>query len=238
MSQLSIAENVLAVKCRVEKAARAAGRSPEEITLVAATKTNSADLVAEAIKAGISVCGENRVQELTLKNAQGAYKGAKLHFIGHLQKNKVKQLVGVCDLIQSVDSLELLEAIDSRAKALGITQDVLIEINIGGEASKSGIDESELTKIMEKAESLSNVFIKGLMAIPPISNSEAEFRAYFARMRQLFIDNSAKKYDNISMDFLSMGMSEDFEDAIAEGSNMVRVGSAIFGVRVYPPKAD
>ncbi len=238
MSQLKIAENVALIKDRIEKAARAAGRSPEEITLVAATKTNSADLVAEAIKAGINVCGENRVQELVEKNAQGAYNGASLHFIGHLQKNKVNKLVGVCDLIQSVDSLELLEAIDSRAKALGRTQDILIEINIGGEISKSGIDESELTKILEKAESFSCVFIRGLMAIPPISGSESENRACFARMRQLFIDNSAKKYDNVSMDFLSMGMSGDFEAAIAEGSNMVRVGSAIFGVRVYPPKAD
>ncbi|PKM73435.1 MAG: YggS family pyridoxal phosphate-dependent enzyme [Firmicutes bacterium HGW-Firmicutes-16] len=235
---MKIEENVALVRNRIEKAARAVGRSPDEITLVAATKTNSSHLVAEAIKAGISVCGENRVQELVEKNTQGAYIGASLHFIGHLQKNKVKQLVGVCDLIQSVDSLELLEAIDSRAKALGRRQDVLIEINIGGEASKSGIDKSELTKILEKAENLSSVFIRGLMAIPPISGSESENRACFARMRQLFIDNSAKKYDNVSMDFLSMGMSGDFEDAIAEGSNMVRVGSAIFGVRVYPPKAD
>lgn len=234
MSQLSITENVLAVKKRVDEAARAAGRSPEEITLVAATKTNSAEAVAEAIQAGITVCGENRVQELVEKNAQGAYKNAKLHFIGHLQKNKVRQLVGVCDLIQSVDSVELLEAIDIRAKALGITQDVLIEINIGGEASKSGIEEAELSKILEKAESFSSVFIRGLMAIPPISALESENRACFARMRHLFIDNSAKKYDNISMDFLSMGMSGDFEEAIAEGSNMVRVGSAIFGARVYP----
>ncbi|MFB0921503.1 MAG: YggS family pyridoxal phosphate-dependent enzyme [Oscillospiraceae bacterium] len=235
---MGISENVMSVKERIEKAARAAGRSSEEITLVAATKTNSAEAVQEAVKAGISVCGENRVQELSLKNAQGAYKGSKLHFIGHLQKNKVKQLVGVCDLIQSVDSLELLEAIDSRAKSLGITQGVLIEINIGGEASKSGIDEAELSDILEKAENFSSVFIRGLMAVPPISDSGAELRSYFARMRQLFIDNSLKKYDNISMDFLSMGMSGDFEDAIVEGSNMVRVGSAIFGARVYPQKAD
>ncbi len=238
MIQLGISENVESVKERVERAARVAGRSPDEITLVAATKTNSAEAVQEAIKAGIGVCGENRVQELVEKNFHGAYAGAKLHFIGHLQKNKVRQLVGVCDLIQSVDSLELLEEIDSRAKALGMRQDVLIEINIGGEASKSGIDESALNEILEKAENFSSVFIRGLMAIPPISSQEAELRAYFARMRQLFIDNSAKKYDNISMDFLSMGMSGDFEDAIAEGSNMVRVGSAIFGARAYPQKAD
>lgn len=238
MIQMSIAENVALIKSRIEKAARSAGRSPDEITLVAATKMNSSERVAEAIRAGVCVCGENRVQELVEKNAQGAYVGAKLHFIGHLQKNKINKLVGVCDLIQSVDSIELLEAIDSRAKLLGLRQDVLIEVNIGGEASKSGIINTELRRFLEKSVMYSNVYIRGLMAIPPILDSGAGNRCYFARMRQLFIDNSAKKYDNISMDFLSMGMSDDFEDAIAEGSNMVRVGSAIFGARVYPPKAD
>ena len=238
MNYLNIAENVGFVRSRIEKAAIAAHRSPDEITLVAATKMNSAEKVAEAISAGISVCGENRVQELLEKREQSAYCGAKLHFIGHLQKNKVKQIVGACDLIQSVDSLELLSLIDSRAKALGIRQEVLLEINIGGEVSKSGMDEHELPLILEKSSCFSSVFIRGIMAIPPISNSVGENRAYFARMRQLFIDNSAKKYDNISMDFLSMGMSGDFEDAIAEGSNMVRVGSAIFGVRAYPVKAN
>ena len=238
MSYLSIAENVSLVKNRIEKAAIAANRLPEDIILVAATKMNSAQKVAEAISAGISVCGENRVQELLEKKEQAAYSGAKLHFIGHLQSNKVKQLVGVCDLIQSVDSLELLSLIDSRAKTLGIRQEVLLEINIGSETSKSGMSEHELPLILEKVSSFSNVFIRGIMAIPPISNSASENRVYFARMRQLFIDNSAKKYDNISMDFLSMGMSGDFEDAIAEGSNMVRVGSAIFGARAYPEKSN
>ena len=234
---MSIAENVSYVRSRIEKAAIAAQRAPDEIILVAATKMNSADRVAQAISAGVSVCGENRVQELLEKKEQNAYSGAKLHFIGHLQSNKVKQIVGACDLIQSVDSLELLSLIDSRAAALGIKQEVLLEINIGAEASKSGISEQEFPLMLEKASSFSSVFIRGIMAIPPISNSAGENRFYFARMRQLFIDNSTKKYDNISMDFLSMGMSGDFEDAIAEGSNMVRVGSAIFGARVYPEKS-
>ena len=235
---MSISENVASVKNRIEKAARAAGRSPDEIVLVAATKTNSVEKVAEAIRAGITVCGENRVQELLEKNAQNAYAGSALHFIGHLQKNKVRQIVGVCELIQSVDSLELLEMIDRQAELSGIRQEVLLEINIGGETSKSGMRETELPHILEKAGSFPSVFIRGLMAIPPLSNSEGELRADFARMRQLYVDNSAKKYDNISMDFLSMGMSGDFAAAIAEGSNMVRVGSAIFGERVYPAKAD
>lgn len=236
MSYLSIAENVGLVKSRIEKAAITAHRLPDEITLVAATKMNSAEKIAEAISAGVSVCGENRVQELLEKNAQNAYAGSSIHFIGHLQSNKVKQVVGVCDLIQSVDSLELLSLIDSRAKSLGIRQEVLLEINIGGEDSKSGMVETDLPLILEKASAFSSVFIRGIMAIPPISNSAGENRVYFARMRQLFIDNSAKKYDNVSMDFLSMGMSGDFEEAIAEGSNMVRVGSAIFGARAYPEK--
>ena len=230
---MSIAENVNTVFSRIESAANSVARLPQEITLVAATKMNSAERVAEAIRAGIKVCGENRVQELVKKNAQSAYAGASVHFIGHLQKNKIRQVVGICDLIQSVDSIELLSLIDSRAKALGIKQDVLLEINIGGEETKSGMKESELYSFLEKAGSYNSVCIRGLMAIPPISSKKGENRAYFARMYKLFIDNSIKKYDNISMDFLSMGMSDDFEDAIAEGSNMVRVGSAIFGARPY-----
>lgn len=230
---MSISENVKSVLSRIETAARAVGKSPDEISLVAASKMNSADRVAEAIRAGIKICGENRVQELVEKNALNAYSGASLHFIGHLQKNKVKYVVGVCSLIQSVDSLALLSLIDSRAKQLGITQDVLLEINIAGEESKSGMRESDLPEFLKKSAVFDSVRIRGLMAIPPISRSKGENRPYFARMYQLFIDNSLKKYDNVSMDFLSMGMSDDFEDAIAEGSNMVRVGSAIFGARQY-----
>jgi len=231
---LSIAENVSLVLSRIETAAKLAGRNPADICLVAATKMNSAENVAEAIHAGVAVCGENRVQELLEKNAMNAYDGASVHFIGHLQKNKVRQVVGICGLIQSVDSLELMSVIDSRAKALGIRQDILLEINIGDEAAKSGFHEKELPLVLEKAGTFSSVFVRGIMAIPPISNEKGDNRAYFARMFQLYVDNSTKKYDNISMDFLSMGMSGDFEDAIAEGSNMVRVGSAIFGARAYP----
>jgi len=154
---LSIADNVLSVKALIDAAAKVANRSPDEITLVAATKMNSAENIAEAISAGISVCGENRVQELLEKREQNAYIGAKLHFIGHLQKNKVRQLVGVCDLIQSVDSLELLSLINSRAEALGIRQELLLEINIGFEPSKSGMSETDLPLILEKASSFSLV---------------------------------------------------------------------------------
>lgn len=232
---MSISENTAAVKQRIAQAAAAEGRDPADITLVAATKMNGAERVAEAIRAGITVCGENRIQEMVEKNGQGAYDGAQLHFIGHLQKNKVRQAVGVCSLIQSVDSAELLDLIDRRARELGIIQDVLLEINIGGEASKSGIQASELSAMLEHVSGLGLVRVRGLMAIPPVSEVKGQNRVYFRQMRQLFVDNSVKKYDNVSMDFLSMGMSDDFEDAIAEGSNMVRVGSAIFGARIYPP---
>lgn len=231
---MDIHSNVESVRRRIESAAVRSGRGADDIVLVAASKTNGAEAVAEAIRAGITVCGENRVQEMLEKKALGAYIGAQLHFIGHLQKNKVKQVVGQCSLIQSVDSAELLSLIDRRAQELGIRQDVLLEINIAGEESKHGLDLSVLPQVLEEAAGFSSAHVRGLMAIPPISVESGGNRAYFALMHKLFVDISAKKYDNISMDFLSMGMSGDFEDAIAEGSNMVRVGSAIFGARIYP----
>ena len=231
---MDIAQNVKTVFERIEAAAIKAGRQPEDISLVAATKTNGRQAIAAALAAGVKICGENRVQELVEKNAQGAYGDSRLHFIGHLQKNKVRQVVGVCQLIQSVDSPELLSLINQRALDLGIVQAVLLEINIGGEQSKTGMAPEELPDILQAAAAFPGVLIRGLMAIPPISVTEGGNRPYFARMYQLYIDISTKKYDNVCMDFLSMGMSGDFEDAIAEGSNMVRVGSAIFGERTYP----
>ena len=235
---MNITENVKNVQSRFVAAARAAGRDPASVTLVAATKMNDAAKVQEAVRAGIEVCGENRVQELLEKNEAGAYTGAALHFIGTLQKNKVKYIVGLCRLIESVSSDALLSCIDEQAKKRGLVQDVLLEINIGGEASKSGFAPDALPAALEKASTLSGVRVRGLMAIPPIAAVKGANRGYFARMYQLFVDNSAKKYDNVSMDFLSMGMSGDFEDAIREGANLVRVGTAIFGARPYPPKTD
>lgn len=235
---MSIRENVGAVLQRVGQAAQHAGRSPEDIHLVAASKTKSPEDIREALAAGVSIFGENRVQELLEKNAQEAYTGAELHFIGQLQRNKVRQLAGLCALIHSADSLSLLEEIDKRAGLKGSKQAVLLQVNIGNEDSKSGFSVDELPAALDKAAGLSWVFVRGLMAIPPISRISGQNRPYFARMRELFVDISAKKYDNISMDFLSMGMSEDFEDAILEGSNLIRVGSAIFGARTYPPRAD
>jgi len=230
---MSIEENVKDIKCKIAAAAVASGRNPEDIVLVAATKMNDADRVREAIVAGVDVCGENRVQELTEKHALGAYEGKPLHFIGHLQKNKVKYVVGIVDMIESVDSLELLDVINKKASSLGIVQDVLLEINIGNEEAKSGFSPDEIFDVIQHMADYSNIKVCGLMAIPPICINPDDNRPYFAKMRQLFIDIGSKKYDNVIMDFLSMGMTGDYECAISEGANVVRVGTGIFGARNY-----
>jgi len=224
----SIAENIRRI--REEIAAAAPGR---QVRLVAATKMNGADAVRAAIAAGVDACGENRVQELQEKDAQGAYAGAPLHFIGHLQRNKVKYLVGRVDLIQSADSAALLELIHARAKSLGCVQDILIEVSIAGEAQKSGVSPAALPELLALAGTLDGLRVRGLMCVPPVAAFPGENRPYFAAMRELFVDNSGKKYDNVFMDFLSMGMTDDYRDALAEGANMVRIGSGIFGARNY-----
>ena len=230
---MSIAENIQSVKARIARAAEAAGRDPSEILLIGATKMNDAARVKEAIAAGLPACGENRVQELTEKNAQGAYEGAQLHFIGTLQRNKVKYLVGTVSLIHSVDSVELMREIDRQAAKRGIVQDILLEVNSGGEASKSGFAPDELPLGLEAAASFPSLRVRGLMTVPPIVENGEAALPYFRLLQQLFVDNGRKKYDNVHLDFLSMGMSGDFETAIACGANMVRVGTAIFGPRSY-----
>ena len=194
---------------------------------------NGAEAVREAIRAGVDCCGENRVQELLEKLGQNAYEGAPVHFIGHLQTNKVKQVVGKVDLIQSVDSERLLRAIDKEAAKQGIIQDILLEVNIGEEASKSGFEADDILPLMEKVCEFPNICIKGLMAIPPISTKNGENLKFFQKMFQLSVDIKTKKYDNVMVDCLSMGMSGDYPDAIRCGSTMIRVGTAIFGARDY-----
>ena len=230
---MSIAENIAAIRAKMDAAALACGRDPKEILLCAATKMNDADRVREAIAAGVDLCGENRVQELTAKQAENAYEGAPIHFIGHLQTNKVKQVVGKVDLIQSVDSLRLLQAIDKEAAKQGIRQDILLEVNVGGEESKSGFEPSEVLPLLEQINDYPNIFVRGLMAIPPISQNPGDNRKYFQKILQLSVDIKTKKYDNVLVDCISMGMSDDYEDAIACGSTMIRVGTAIFGKRNY-----
>ena len=230
---MSIAENVVRIQPQIRQAALAAGRNPDEIQLCAATKMNSADAVREAIRAGVSCCGENRVQELTAKLAENAYVGAPVHFIGHLQTNKVRQVVGRVDLIQSVDSQRLLAAIDREAARQGIVQDILLEVNIGQEAAKSGFAPEDILPVVDNFDSFSNIRLRGLMAIPPISRKSGDNLKFFLKMRQIYVDIWAKKKDNVAVDCLSMGMSGDFADAVACGSTMVRVGTAIFGARDY-----
>jgi pyridoxal phosphate enzyme (YggS family) len=230
---MSIQENIAALRARMEAAARAAGRDPGEILLCAATKMNDAQRVKEAVAAGVDCCGENRVQELVQKQPLGAYEGKPVHFIGHLQTNKVNKVVGKVDLIQSVDRLELLEAVNKAALRLNLRQDILLEINVGGEPQKGGFSPEEAPALAARMGDYPGVFLRGLMAIPPVSEKKGDNCKYFAKMRNLYIDIADKKYDNVSMVCLSMGMSDDFEDAIAEGSTMIRVGTAIFGARNY-----
>ena len=230
---MSIEENVKNIKAQMRQAAVAAGRDPDSVLLCAATKMNDADAVRRAIGAGVDCCGENRVQELTEKLSQNAYEGAPVHFIGHLQTNKVKFVVGKVDLIQSVDSLRLLEAIQKQAEKLAIVQDVLLEVNIALQESKSGFTKEELPEILEAASTFPNIRVRGFMAIPPIADNPTDNHKFFQEMCNLSVDITTKKYDNVWVDVLSMGMSDDYADAIACGSTMVRVGTAIFGRRNY-----
>ena len=228
-----IAENIAGIRARMDAAARKAGRNPADIVLCAATKMNDADRVREAIAAGITCCGENRVQELTAKLAQHAYDGASVHFIGHLQTNKVRQVVGKVELIQSVDRPALLEAIEKEAAKQGIVQDILLEINIGAEESKSGYAPEEVDAVAASMGNYPHCRLRGLMAIPPVSEKSGSNCRFFAEIRRIAVDITAKNYHNISVEILSMGMTDDFEDAIACGSTMIRVGTAIFGARDY-----
>lgn len=230
---MSIAENIAAIRSGIAEAAAACSRDPKEIQLCAATKMNDAQAVRDAIAAGVDCCGENRVQELTAKMAENAYAGAPVHFIGHLQTNKVRQVVGKVDLIQSVDRMKLLEAIQAEAAKQGIVQDILLEINVGQEESKSGFALDEILPVVEQISDFSNIQVKGFMAIPPISQNPGDNRKFFQRIFNLSVDIRGKKYDNVSVDCLSMGMSDDYADAIACGSTMIRIGTAIFGPRNY-----
>lgn len=231
---MTMQQRIESVRQRIAQAALAAGRDPGEITLCAATKVQTDDTIREAIAAGITVCGENRVQELTAHLAANAYEGAQVHFIGHLQTNKVNKVVGHVSLIHSVDSQRLLEAIQRQAEKVGVVQDVLLEVNIAGEESKGSCTPDLARELAAQALEMDHVRLRGLMAIPPISPEPGANVPFFAAMKQLFVDikgNMAHNQDD--MDCLSMGMSGDFEDAIVQGATLVRVGTALFGPR--PP---
>ena len=230
---MSIAENIARIRAQMNEAAIACGRDPKEIQLCAATKMNGADAVREAIAGGVDCCGENRVQELAAKEKEDAYRGAPVHFIGVLQTNKVRQVVGHVDLIQSVDRWNLLEAIEKEAAKKDLIQDILLEIHVGGEASKSGFEAGEVFRVLEDLPKFPHVRVRGLMAIPPASRQDGDNLKFFQEISQLSVDITRKKYDNVTMECLSMGMSDDFTDAIRSGSTMIRVGTAIFGARDY-----
>ena len=233
---MSLEENIARVKASMARAALEAGRDPAEITLVAATKVQTSETIRAAIAAGIAVCGENRVQELTAHLDDYAYDGAKIHFIGHLQTNKVRFVVGRVDLIESVDSPRLLEAVQRQAEKLNLVQDILLEVNIGREESKGGCLPEDLPALARQAAALSHVRLRGLMAIPPAAAAPGDNRRFFAATRQLFVDIRSQIGDNdTDIDCLSMGMSDDYEDAVREGATLVRLGTALFGPR--PPRA-
>nr|WP_325185373.1 YggS family pyridoxal phosphate-dependent enzyme [uncultured Oscillibacter sp.] len=229
---MSIAENIARVRAELAEAARAAGRRPEEILLVGASKMNDANACREAIAAGVDALGENRVQEMVQKLSEHAYDGAPLHFIGHLQRNKVNKVVGHVSLIQSVGSLALLDEIEKTAARLALTQDILLEVNVGGEAAKSGFAPTDVFAAAEAALSRRHVRVRGLMTIPPAeADREANMR-YFQEVYTLYVDINEKLFHN-ELEYLSMGMSGDYADAVRAGATMVRVGTAIFGARNY-----
>ena len=232
----SMAENVAVIREKMVRAALAAGRSPSEVLLCAACKTRTVETVRESAALPIDLFGENHVQELVEKTDAGAYLGKPGHFIGHLQTNKIKKVLGRAALIQSVDSEHLLLALEAAAAKADIHQDILLEVNIGSEASKSGITPEGLLPLLETAALQPHLHVKGLMAIPPVNDNDAENRRHLAAMRALFEKAASLRDDRIAMNILSMGMSDDFENAILEGSTLVRIGTAIYGARDYSKK--
>ena len=209
------------------------GKTRDDITFLSATKTVEPEYINYAISLGLSYIGENKVQELLSKYDQYNLENCSLQFIGHLQSNKVRQIVGKVDLIQSIDSMKLAKEVSKCSLKNNITSDILVEVNIGKEENKSGVMPEMLEELVEEISTLPAVNVKGLMTIPPICEKKDEIRRYFEKMNRLFLDISSKKLDNVSMDILSMGMSSDYYEAILEGANMVRIGSALFGNRIY-----
>ena len=227
-----MARAVEGIRARMAQAARAAGRDPADVLLCAACKTRTVEEVRESATLDIDLFGENHVQELVEKTDAGAYLGKPGHFIGHLQTNKVNKVVGRAALIQSVDSLRLLDKIDRAAANMGIRQEILVEVNIGNEASKSGVSgERELWELLDQATARDNIELRGLMAIPPADATESQTRAFFSDMRKL-LDHAREQY-GVRLNILSMGMSGDYVAAIKEGATIVRIGTAIYGARDY-----
>ncbi len=226
-----VTANTQELLAAVHQAAVDCGRDPNEVTLMAVTKTVAPELVNEAIENGIHLLGENRAQELLEKYDFYEKENTEIHFIGHLQTNKVRQIIDKVSMIHSVDSLHLAQEIDKQAAKYSKTMDILVEVNIGDEESKSGVSATELPNLLEEIAKLKHISVKGLMCIPPICENDEKNAHYFAKMQKLFIDMKQKNMDNINMSILSMGMSNDYKIAIQYGSNIVRIGTALFGSR-------
>lgn len=224
-------ENFKIITEKINAATQSAGRMPEDIILLAATKSVDVELINHAIDSGIKYIGENRVQEFLTKF--DSLKSCHRHFIGHLQTNKVKRIVDKVEMIESVDSVKLAKHIGKHCQNIGKTMDILIEVNIGKEESKLGFFPEQLEEAVEEISKIEGVCIRGLMTIPPICEDRSQTRRYFEQMYKLFIDIKGKKIDNSNINLLSMGMSDDFDIAIQEGANIVRIGSALFGKRDY-----
>lgn len=232
-SLIDVEYNYKTICENIAKASQQCNKSESDITLLAATKTVDAQTINHAISLGLSHIGENRVQELLSKYDDYNLNNCSLQFIGHLQSNKVRQIIDKVSMIQSVDSLKLATEISRQALLKNREMDILVEVNIGREENKSGVMPELLDELLYQIKELPSIHIKGLMAIPPICDNSHKICKYFDNMHKMFIDIKGKKIDNISMDVLSMGMSDDYVEAILCGSNMVRVGSALFGARNY-----
>ena len=228
---MSIKENIADIEEKIAAAAKRAGRDPKEITLLAVTKTVDLPRIREAVDAGLCELGENRVQEYLEKYPFYRRKDCSIHFIGRLQTNKVKYIVDKVDMIESVDRVSLAKEIEKRCGIANKKMDVLLEVNIGAEEGKSGVLLENLPELVKEITALPHLCLSGLMAIPPAGGNEEENRYYFSKMHHLFLDMQAKKIYNSNVRFLSMGMSGDFETAIACGANIVRLGTVLFGKR-------
>lgn len=228
-----VAQNVREIAAQVTAAAEKAGRNPQEIRIMAVTKTVDPMYVNQAIEQGITLLGENKAQELCAKYDRYRKDGVEIHFIGHLQTNKVRQIVDKVCMVESVDSVKLATEIDKQCAAIDKVMDILLEVNIGREENKTGIFPENLIEVLEEVSKLQHIRIRGLMTIPPVCENKEQVSQYFSQMEQLFIDIKQKKYDNISMEILSMGMSGDYPLAIEHGSTIVRIGTAMFGQRNY-----
>lgn len=230
-----IKQNIAEIEQRIEEAAKKSGRKREDILLLAVSKTIDVPHIKQAVDCGLKELGENRVQEI-LEKYEPMGENVSWHLIGHLQTNKVKYIIDKVKMIHSVDSMKLAEEISRRAKQANVIMDILVEVNMAGEESKFGVSPEETLSLVQNIALLDNICIKGLMTVAPFVDNPEENRDCFRRMKQLLVDINKEKIDNVHMNVLSMGMSNDFEVAIEEGATIVRVGTSIFGKRVYPQK--